>query len=190
MEIRSTARFGPRKGQPGACDARLTFGPRRDSVNFTSERRLLTGAGIAAESRCARPDAGGRMLGASLGTDAVLPPPRPSGTPAVRLLMTSRQAPDEPPWQRARDRRAAQLALRGASAITSPGTGPDTATGWHVGPGRCVRCVICGYVLALDGVTSDTCWCEALATDAVAGRVGSDLGDSFIERVSLAPRPG
>ena len=96
---------------------------------------------------------------------------------------------DGTPWDRARARRAQQLALRGAHGIVVLGTGPGAASGgWSVGPGEWVRCTVCGYILHLDGATSDECWCGAMAADASAGRLGSDLGDAAIERVRLADR--
>jgi hypothetical protein len=56
-----------------------------------------------------------------------------------------------------------------------------------VGDDSWVRCVVCGYLLHLDGSTSDQCWCGAMASDAGAARIGSDLGDDAIERVRLEP---
>jgi hypothetical protein len=94
----------------------------------------------------------------------------------------------KPPWVRARETRDRQLALRQAHRVTVLGTGPDSAVGgWRVGAGRWVRCSVCGYLLPLDGETTDTCWCGAMHSDAAAGRIGSDLGDQAIERVRLEP---
>ena len=92
----------------------------------------------------------------------------------------------KPPWTVAREKRDRQLALRQAHRVVVLGAGPDSdVSGWHVGPDRWVRCTVCGYLLSLDGETTDTCWCGAMHSDAAAGRIGSDLGDHAIERVRI-----
>jgi hypothetical protein len=95
---------------------------------------------------------------------------------------------DETPWGRARTARNAQLELRRAHRIVVLGNGPGAASGgWSVGPAEWVRCTVCGYLIHLDGETTDTCWCGAMHCDASAGRIGSELGDQAIERVRLDP---
>lgn len=85
-----------------------------------------------------------------------------------------------------RARREAQLALRREHRVVVIGEGPGAASGgWSVGPDEWVRCVVCGFLLHLDGTTTDQCWCRAMTCDADAGRIGSDLGDDAVERVRL-----
>jgi hypothetical protein len=90
-----------------------------------------------------------------------------------------------------RARRAEQLTLRRLHRVVVLGQGPGAVTGgWSVGSDEWVRCVVCGYLLHLDGATTDQCWCRALTSDADAGRIGSDLGDDAVERVRLEPLEG
>ncbi len=90
------------------------------------------------------------------------------------------------PWGRTRAKRDRQLTLRRSHRVELLGTGPGAPSGgWSVGREEWVRCIVCGYLLHLDGETTDECWCGAMISDAAAGRVGSDLGDDAIERVRL-----
>jgi hypothetical protein len=94
--------------------------------------------------------------------------------------------PSEPPWAAARAKRDRQIERRRHHRVVSVGMGPDpVVNAWPIGPDSWVRCVVCGYLILLDGDTTDTCWCGAMHSDAGAARIGSDLGDDAIERVRL-----
>lgn len=78
------------------------------------------------------------------------------------------------------------MELRRTHRIVNLGIGPDPlVNAWPTGPDAWLRCIVCGYLLHLDGESTDECWCGALASDAGAARVGSAYGDGAIERVRL-----
>ena len=102
--------------------------------------------------------------------------------------MTEPRDEHDTPWGRAAAIRDEQRAIRRSHRIVFLGTGPGADSGgWSVGLTEWVRCSVCGYLIHLDGETTDECWCGALHCDASAGRIGSQLGDGAVERVRLEP---
>jgi len=104
------------------------------------------------------------------------------------LERCDRRATNRSSWVRAEAIRNEQMALRRSHRVVFLGIGPSVASGgWSVGPAEWVRCTVCGYLIHLDGGSTDTCWCGAMHCYASAGRIGSELGDHAIERVRLEP---
>ena len=60
--------------------------------------------------------------------------------------------------------------------------------GWFSLPGLYLKCVLCGYMMDLDPLKDDGCFCGALYKEAMAGRLGSTLRDEGIEVYQAHPK--
>lgn len=64
------------------------------------------------------------------------------------------------------------------------GNGPNATgagPGWRMTSSLYLKCVLCGYMMVLTADEDNGCFCGALSKDAMAGRLGSRLGDAAIE---------